>query len=113
MKKQDKSKSNTILAAFISGVTLVALIEIANEYFDIPSLIFNDPPTPARWPEVVFEILLIFIVGLSIGLLLTRLLSATKANRRGTTGLRGAISLVAGACQRRHTGNSGWDNQIR
>ena len=78
MKKQDKSKSNTILAAFISGVTLVALIEIANEYFDIPSLIFNDPPTPARWPEVVFEILLIFIVGLSIGLLLVRLLSRQK-----------------------------------
>jgi two-component system NtrC family sensor kinase len=78
MKNQDKSKSNTILAAFTSGVALVALMEIANEYFDIPHLVFNAPPTPFNWAEVIFEILLIFIVGLSIGLMLTKLLSRQK-----------------------------------
>jgi two-component system NtrC family sensor kinase len=78
MKKQDKSKSNTILAAFTSGVALVALMDIANAYFDIPHLVFNAPPTPFNWAGVIFEILLIFIVGLSIGLMLTKLLSRQK-----------------------------------
>ena len=78
MKKQDKNKSNTILAAFISGVALVALMDIANAYFDIPHLVFNAPATPANWTEVIIEILLIFVVGLSIGLMLVRLLSRQK-----------------------------------
>ncbi|MGD0352538.1 MAG: PAS domain S-box protein [Dehalococcoidia bacterium] len=78
MKNQDKSKSNTILAAFTSGVALVALMDIANAYFDIPHLVFNAPPTPFNWAGVIFEILLIFIVGLSIGLMLTKLLSRQK-----------------------------------
>jgi PAS domain S-box-containing protein len=75
IKRQDKSRANTILATFISGTVLVALIAVANEYFDIPSLIFRIPPTPVNWPKVIFEILLVFIVGLSVGLPLARLLS--------------------------------------
>jgi PAS domain S-box-containing protein len=78
MKKQDTSKSNIILAAFTSGVALVALMDIANAYFDIPHLVFNAPHTPFNWSEVIFEILLIFVVGLSIGLMLVRLLSRQK-----------------------------------
>ena len=78
MKKQDKSKSTIILAAFTGGVAFVALMDIANEYFDIPHLVFNAPATPVNWTEVVIEVLLIFIVGLSIGLMLTRLLLRQK-----------------------------------
>jgi PAS domain S-box-containing protein len=78
MKKQDKSKSNTILAAFTGGVALVALMAIANAYFDIPHLVFNAPPTPFNWATVILEISLIFVIGLSVGLLLTRLLSRQK-----------------------------------
>jgi len=78
MKKQDKSKSNTILAAFTSGVALVALMDIANAYFDIPHLVFNVPPTPFNWAQVILEISLIFVIGLSVGLLLARLLSRQK-----------------------------------
>jgi len=56
----------------------VALMDIANAYFDIPHLVFNAPPTPFNWAEVIFEILLIFIVGLTIGLMLARLLTRQK-----------------------------------
>lgn len=78
MKKQGKSNSDAVLVSFIVGLFLIALLEIADEYFDLPSLIFNSPPTPINWPEVALEISLIFIVGLSVGLLLTRLLSRQK-----------------------------------
>ncbi len=78
MKRQDKSRSNTILAAFIGGTILIALIAIANEYFDISSLIFRTTPAPFNWHRVILEILIIFIVGLSLGLLLARLLSRHK-----------------------------------
>jgi PAS domain S-box-containing protein len=78
MKQQDNNKSNVALVSFIVGLTLIALMVIADEYFDIPSLVFNTPPTPVNWSEVAIEILLIFIVGLSVGLMLTRLLSRQK-----------------------------------
>jgi two-component system NtrC family sensor kinase len=77
-KHPEKDKSNIILAWFSVGLVLIALIEMANEYFDIPSLVFNTPHTPVNWPEMVLQISLIFIVGLSVGLLLTRLLSRQR-----------------------------------
>lgn len=78
MKKQAESNSDLVLVSFILGLVLIALVEIADEYFDIPSLIFNSPPTPINWSELALEVSLIFIVGLSVGLLLTRLLSRQK-----------------------------------
>lgn len=56
----------------------MALMDIANAYFDIPHLVFNVPPTPFNWAQVILEISLIFIIGLSVGLLLARLLSRQK-----------------------------------
>ena len=78
VKQQETNKSNVVLVSFIIGLTLIALLEVADEYFDLPSLIFNTPRTPINWSEAALEILLIFIVGLSVGLLLTRLLSRQK-----------------------------------
>jgi PAS domain S-box-containing protein len=78
MKRQNKNNSNIVLVSFIIGLTLIALVEIADEYFDIPSLVFNTPRTPVNWSEVAIEILLLLIVGLFVGLLLVRLLSRQK-----------------------------------
>jgi PAS domain S-box-containing protein len=66
------------MAAFIGVTVFVALLAVANEYFDPSSLIFRTPPAPVSWPEVIFEILIILITGLSLSLLLTRLLSRQK-----------------------------------
>jgi PAS domain S-box-containing protein len=77
-ENKDKGKSNLILVWFTTGLILIALMEIADEYFDIPSLIFNTPHTPINWSEVILETLLIFVVGLLVGLLLTRLLSRQR-----------------------------------
>jgi PAS domain S-box-containing protein len=77
-KHPGKDKSNLVLVWFSVGLVLIALIEIAAEYFDIPSLVFNTPYTPVNWSEVILEISLILIVGLSVGLLLTRLLSRQR-----------------------------------
>src|SRR4030042_177294 len=76
--KRKRDRSNGIIPLFINGVILFALIPAAIEYFDIPSLIFNVPPTPVNWPEVALEALLAFAIGLSIGFYLLRLLSRRR-----------------------------------
>jgi PAS domain S-box-containing protein len=75
MTSKRKDKSAAIIPLFIIGVILVALIPVALEYFDIPTLIFNVPPSPVNWPEVTLETLLALAIGLSIGLYMLRLLS--------------------------------------
>jgi PAS domain S-box-containing protein len=78
MKRQNKGKSNAIMAAFIGGTVFVALIAVANEYFDLSSLIFRTPPVPVSWPKVILEILIILITGLSLSLPVTKYLSRQK-----------------------------------
>src|SRR4030043_425181 len=78
MASQRKDKSNAVMPLFIIGVILVALIPVATEYFDMPALIFNNPPPPANWPEVAIEVLLALAIGLSIGFYLLRLLSRRR-----------------------------------
>jgi len=82
MKRQDKGKSNAIMAAFISVTVFAALIAVANEYFDLSSLIFRTPPAPVSWPKVILEILIILITGLSLSLPLTKLLSRQKQTEK-------------------------------
>ncbi len=77
-KQQVRDNSNLVLAWFSIGLTLIALLEVADEYFDIPALIFHTPATPVNWSEVILEISLMFVVGLSVGLLLNRLLSSKR-----------------------------------
>ncbi len=55
-----RSKRITIL---IGSFILAALLIAVDEIFDIPALVFNAPPTPVNWTEVVIEILFIFMVG--------------------------------------------------
>jgi PAS domain S-box-containing protein len=78
MVSKIRDKSSTIIPLFIIGVILVTLIPVALGYFDVPALIFNVPPTPINWPEVVLEASLAFIISLSIGLYLLRLMSRRK-----------------------------------
>lgn len=78
MASKRKDKSNAILALLVSGVILVALIPIASEVFDIPSIIFVTPPTPVNWAVVIIEMLLILTIGFSLIFYLLRLLSRRK-----------------------------------
>ncbi len=78
MKQLQNNRINLTLIFFVSGFALIALVEIADEYFDFPSRVFNTPSTPVNWSEIILEILLIFIVGLCMGLLLKKLLSHQK-----------------------------------
>ena len=78
MKQLPNNKISLALAIFIAGFALIALMEFADEYFDLPSKIFNSPSTPVNWPEMILEVLLICIVGSAIGLLLMQLLSRQR-----------------------------------
>jgi two-component system NtrC family sensor kinase len=78
MASRIKDKSVVIMSLFAIGIILVALISIATDYFDIPSLLFNTSPTPFNWQGAIIEVLLAFAIGLSVGLYLLRLLSRQK-----------------------------------
>ena len=76
MKKEDTGKSKKIMiAAFVSGLALLACIPVVNEYFDLPYLIFRTAPTPVNWAEIIMEVLLILAIGIPIGFFWLRLLS--------------------------------------
>jgi PAS domain S-box-containing protein len=78
MVNKIKDKSAAIMSFFAICIILVILISIANEYFGISSLIFNTPPTPFNWHEVIVDTLLALAIGISVGLYLVRLLSRRR-----------------------------------
>ena len=78
MVSKRKDKFNTIPTLLVSGIILVALIPIASEFFDIPSLVFGAPPTPVNWSVVIIEILLTLTIGFPVSFYLLRLHSRRK-----------------------------------
>jgi PAS domain S-box-containing protein len=74
-KRKDKS---AIMSVFAIGIILAILISIAAEYFDIPSLIFNIPPTPFDWRAVIIDALLALAIGFLVGFYMVRLLSRRR-----------------------------------
>ncbi|MFC2050933.1 PAS domain S-box protein [Chloroflexota bacterium] len=78
MATKIKDKSAAIIPLFAIGIILVILISIAAEYFAIPSLIFNTPPTPFSWHAVIIDVLLAVAIGLSVGFYMVRLLSRRR-----------------------------------
>lgn len=63
------------IAVCVAGFTLAIILVIVDEILDIPSRIFNTPPTPVNWTEFITETVFIFIVGL-LTILLIRGLNA-------------------------------------
>jgi len=78
MVSKRKDKFNTIPTLLVSGIILVALIPIASEFFDIPSLVFGAPPTPVNWSVVIIGMALVLSIGFPVSFYLLRLHSRRK-----------------------------------
>jgi len=78
MKRPQNNGANLVLIIFVAGFALIALMAIADEYFDFPSRVFSTPATPVNWAEVILEVLLILVTGIVVGLVLMKLLSRHK-----------------------------------
>jgi len=73
------------IAQSVSGlIILVILIVVANEIFDIPSLIFGGPPTPINWIEVGIEAFVVATLGSFVILYLRRLWSGREQAEEAT-----------------------------
>ena len=59
-----KFRFNVRIAVCVAGFTLAIILVTADEIFDIPSRIFNVPPTPVNWMELLTETVFILVVGL-------------------------------------------------
>ncbi len=51
------------IAVCVAGFVLAGILVVADEIFDIPSRVFNTPPTPVNWAELVTETVFILVVG--------------------------------------------------
>jgi len=54
---------NAIIAISVAGFILAVLLIAANEILDIPSRVFNAPPTLINWTEISIEAIFVLIVG--------------------------------------------------
>jgi PAS domain S-box-containing protein len=78
MTSKRRDKPVAIVPVFAAAIILVVLISVVTEYFNIPSLIFNIPPTPFNWYGVLIDALLALAIGISVGLYIVRLLSRRR-----------------------------------
>lgn len=51
------------IAVCVAGFVLAGILIVADEIFDIPSRVFNTPPTPVNWMELATETFFILVVG--------------------------------------------------
>ena len=64
---------NAVVAISVTGFILAVLIIAANEILDIPSRIFNAPPTRINWIEISIEAFFVLIVASLTVLIIRRL----------------------------------------
>jgi hypothetical protein len=87
-----KARTYTTLTLEASGFSLVILLIWADEYLDLPHLLFGAPATPVRISEVLFEAGTTFLLGAGV------IVASWRTNQRITQ--LETLLLICASCQR-------------